>query len=681
MTLCFHLALLLHVAAFMAVASPTLMNTPGLIFAVGFENVNPHDNSAQSGTCGNQVGNGQFVLSDRPCVYGLCALFNQTTISCARPVNFMSNSAYTVAAWLSPYVNQWFPGTMVFFNVFGIMNEAQQFGINSWNGMYPLTFANVPRLYVNDDWQTFLNGTSYEFPFVSTPSQWTHVAFVFDGAYVRLYINATLQSAFIGPTDMSITSNSYSFNVGSPSRQTQGLIPYQGLMDELGIFNIALTQSQINNLYNVGNPPNSTPTTGAPTIAESSTPTTGAPTIAATNEPQTYEPTNAVSPTLLNMPGCVGAMGFDITSALDSIGLASSCTIDMGNGEYGLLASQCIFGTCMLLNASRISCTELTSGWPTSPSGAYTVAAWIAPFLSSSITGVESLFNVVDANSNSVQFGINSYGMAYPNSFSNVPSVISNSAFQSYISGSSYAFPFAGANPTDWTHVAYVSNGSVVRLYINATLQSAVIGGSIQPIAKLPFEFNIGSVAGSNWDVVPFQGRVDELGIFNIELTQSQINDLYNVANAPAPTMAATSNTPTTEPTIRRNGGLNPAIAPSTEPTLFVPQGPIVNSTSDPTSKSTRNPTLAPALLQTSLAPSTAPTTASLSVADYLTNDGNVTIGIWFGVLVLVLIAVWFILARCCCNRYSGYGNLQNSGTTFSSSTNVHVVHDASIKI
>jgi hypothetical protein len=649
--------LLLHFVVPFTAASPVLLGTEGLIFALGFGNVNPSDEAARSAACSLQLGYGQMAISNRPCVYGLCALLNETSISCARPMNFMSNSAYTVAAWLSPFVNQFFPGTLTFFNVFSSdTNAAHQFGIQSFTGMYPSTFANVPRLYVNDDFQYYLNGSSFEFPFVWNPTEWTHVAFVFDGAYVRLYINATLQSAFIGPTDMSITSNSYSFNVGSPSRQTYGLIPYQGLIDELGVFNIALNQSQINDLFNVAGTSASTST---PTSASTSTPTTAAPAIMLTSAPVTDAPsmqqTNALSPALFAMAGRVGSFGFN-APPLDGTG--SPCSFIPGFVQL-LSTSQCIFGTCVLLNETKISCIEPSSGWPTNTSGEYTVAAWLSPYVAAPVTGTMIFFHVVDANNNSIGFGINSFGAMFPQSNYNTPQLLSNGFPLFYTNGTAHAFPFVQAVGV-WTHVAFVSVGGFVRIYINATLQSTFIAGEIQPIRQLPLTFNIGSKLDSDMQsTIPFQGIIDELGVFNIALSQSQIEELYNGANltpvtttsAPSsastavPSTASPSTTLTAAPSTASPSSATPTAAPSTaSPSSATP-------TAAPSSAShSSNPSASPTHVPTHQ-PSSAPTDAassSSSTLDKMSDFFTDTTVLMVVFSIVALAALVFIL-RCLC--------------------------------
>ncbi|HEX2934066.1 MAG TPA: leucine-rich repeat protein [Bacteroidales bacterium] len=76
-------------------------------------------------------------------------------------------------------------------------------------------------------------------------SNWTHLATTYDGAIVKLYINGLL----------SASSNAVSYNQGSASMyiggRSSGSYNFNGAIDEVRIWNTALTESQINgNMYN-----------------------------------------------------------------------------------------------------------------------------------------------------------------------------------------------------------------------------------------------------------------------------------------------------------------------------------------------------------------------------------------------------------------------------------------------
>jgi Concanavalin A-like lectin/glucanases superfamily len=308
----------------------------------------------------------------------------------------------------------------------------------------------------------------------------------------------------------------------------------------------------------------------------------------------TFSVTDA-SPTLLATPGVIAGFGFENSSPADSTNMSAACTVFLGDGQFALPSSQCVYGSCMLLNNTAINCSRPSGGFSTQAQP-YTVAAWLSPHISSQITATELFFNVFDNASNALEFGINSYGMIAPNSTNNVPLLYENGDAKLVLNGSSYAFPFASA-PSNWTHVAFVFNGAYVRLYINATLQSVFYARTNLTLAYTPYTFGIGSRATWGGQRTPFRGFIDELGVFNIALNQSQIFALYSVTNSP-PTAA-------------------PTAAPSAAPTA--------NPTSDPSS-----------------VPTSEPTSSSPSIADYFTNEGTYTAVIWATMVVLSFVLLFF---------------------------------------
>src|SRR5262249_34489261 len=75
---------------------------------------------------------------------------------------------------------------------------------------------------------------------------WTHLAGTFDGSTIRFYINGTLAGTLaatsLGPT------NDASLRIGT-SGTCDG---FGGLIDEVELFNRALSQSEIQTIYNAG---------------------------------------------------------------------------------------------------------------------------------------------------------------------------------------------------------------------------------------------------------------------------------------------------------------------------------------------------------------------------------------------------------------------------------------------
>ena len=92
--------------------------------------------------------------------------------------------------------------------------------------------------------------------------------------------------------------------------------------------------------------------------------------------------------------------------------------------------------------------------------------------------------------------------------------------------------PDVFSNDSAWNHFVYSSNSSGNFIFINSVLQSQTY---TQGNSASTFFFGDalgGYVYFGRYDTNYWKGNIDELAIFNVSLTQSQINELYNSGNA-----------------------------------------------------------------------------------------------------------------------------------------------------
>jgi PKD repeat protein len=82
-------------------------------------------------------------------------------------------------------------------------------------------------------------------------NDWTHVVGMYDGQFLKIYINGTLdkqvnynQGIFVGTDDVAIGA------VVGGAAQGQHIAPFAGLIDEVSLYNRALTGSEIQAIYN-----------------------------------------------------------------------------------------------------------------------------------------------------------------------------------------------------------------------------------------------------------------------------------------------------------------------------------------------------------------------------------------------------------------------------------------------
>jgi hypothetical protein len=89
----------------------------------------------------------------------------------------------------------------------------------------------------------------------------------------------------------------------------------------------------------------------------------------------------------------------------------------------------------------------------------------------------------------------------------------------------------------EWHHVAFVADGAVLRLYRNgvevdaAPYQRLKWDPRIKALA-IGTKLNLAADAPDSHDFNMWDGRLDELAIFNHALTAQQIRELYDLGNA-----------------------------------------------------------------------------------------------------------------------------------------------------
>ena len=79
-------------------------------------------------------------------------------------------------------------------------------------------------------------------------STWVYLVGLYNGTHLQIYLNGTLENSVIGPTNIS--SNTDNLEIGGPD----GSAFYQGAIDEVRIWNRALTPQEIEAFYSGQNP-------------------------------------------------------------------------------------------------------------------------------------------------------------------------------------------------------------------------------------------------------------------------------------------------------------------------------------------------------------------------------------------------------------------------------------------
>jgi hypothetical protein len=300
-------------------------------------------------------------------------------------------------------------------------------------------------------------------------------------SYSKIYIDGVFVTGlnYIPNTIMN-TLNLTNFTVGkSPSSPTQRF--YNGLIDEIGIWNRALTQQEITNLYN-----SSLPQTAC---LPANVPTTGLvgywPFCGNSND----ESGNANNGTV---------NGATLTT--DRFGNSNSAYSFDGNSSIVVNDADMLD----LTNDFTISSWLNSSSYPTNPfGGPINMILCKRPNVVSNITGTYS-FGIWESNGShlvSCQAPPNASALTYPGS---------NGTIQT----------------NQWYNftATYDNTNKILKYYLNGT---EIFNSNLEfIIANTPYNLTIGALTSAA--TYYWNGKLDDIGIWNRVLTQEEITNLYN---------------------------------------------------------------------------------------------------------------------------------------------------------
>jgi hypothetical protein len=140
--------------------------------------------------------------------------------------------ALTIAVWMRP-------------NQRGTQYLVKKARYDATDG-YELSLSNSKR-QVLVRFNQASSGNTYRVNSVTlypTDGTWLHVAATYDGQEIKLYIDGVLESSLPAP-GLSIAANDLPLSIGA---QDNGLGPYQGTVDQVHVYSVALSQGEIQSL-------------------------------------------------------------------------------------------------------------------------------------------------------------------------------------------------------------------------------------------------------------------------------------------------------------------------------------------------------------------------------------------------------------------------------------------------
>ena len=233
--------LLLTIATtFVMTAITMAQNVPYYVPTNGLVGWWPFNGNAddESGNGNNGVVNGPVLTTDRFGINNSAYEFNSNIIDVGNNNSLNINiSGITISAWIidNSGGNEW--------HVLGIRNQCGdfQYQLSSNNLPFGLAWGGI-----TPGENSFINSG-----LLATPSQWNNLIGTFDGGKWRLYLNAVNIDSLVAPITDIVNTNLIFGNAGNCQF-------FQGKIDDMGIWNRALTQQEITALYNATNCANNT---------------------------------------------------------------------------------------------------------------------------------------------------------------------------------------------------------------------------------------------------------------------------------------------------------------------------------------------------------------------------------------------------------------------------------------
>lgn len=325
------------------------------------------------------------------------------------------------------------------------------------------------------------------FPSVSTPAgdvplnQWTHVAVVFQGgSFLKIYING-VERADSGSAPSSLFNSTSPFRLGRNFNDVPGGFNYSGLLDEVGIYNRVLSQSEIASIYNTGAAGKCLASPAPIGLAEW-----------LTADGNALGVRNRNNGTLQNGAGYTsGKVGqaFSFDGNDDIVQIADNPTLDFGTGDFSVEAWIKWNGAQTNSGNNEYGIINKTAGYASSP-------GW--------------------------GFEISTYGASGGNA-----TIIFYNTGQSTWNNTNVetATPYP---PDMWHHIVGIRQGSTLSFYVNGQLMQT----KTHPEAALNVDNNQTLIIGDhNWGP-NFPGQVDELAVYNRALSASEIQAIFNAGSA-----------------------------------------------------------------------------------------------------------------------------------------------------
>jgi hypothetical protein len=233
--------LLVTIATLGLTAASLAQNLPNYVPANGLVGWWPFNGNAndESGNGNNGLVNGAVLTNDRFGNEGKAFSFDGIDDFIDFGTSILSASNYaSVSLWF--YTTNQNSASKNIFNK-RRSTSGDGFGLGMFNSICRAGLDRYPDIIANPSYT----------PSVVFDTVWTHAVVNWNGAQLSLYFDGIIQASVALPTGPFIGNEPFYFGKGfTIDPDGAGIRAYQGKLDDMGIWNRALTQQEITDLYN-----------------------------------------------------------------------------------------------------------------------------------------------------------------------------------------------------------------------------------------------------------------------------------------------------------------------------------------------------------------------------------------------------------------------------------------------
>jgi hypothetical protein len=452
---------------------PSYVPTNGLVAYYPF-NGNANDVSVNAN---NGINNGATLTTDRFGNVDSAYFFNGSTeyinVPSSNTLNFQTNNSFTLSYWINATSINTSKVNVIINKQIGAGTSSQ----DGWNSN--VEFNRASNLRIQNAPSTVFCDPSSNAGAISNLTNY-HITQVFQNGTSSIYINGIQVSTSAGCLGI-IGDNSSNMFIGKPTWTSGNAQGFNGIIDDIGIWNRALTQQEITSLY-----------TGIPYYSDTC---------------------NNVSGSLTQ--GLVGYWPF-CGNANDDSGNGNNGTVNgatLTTDRFGNTNSAYSFnGTSNFIEVPDNNLLDVSNN--------FTISLWmkISDYAVALSSDPQSTVLSKPKPGFSTGYCISAYYNLNNNKFSFNGVINSTQIYQT----SNSAPPL-----NTWINVIYTYDGASSKLYKNGVLESSsnVVYSLLNSTSSLFFgkEFDNASTSKRY-----FKGLIDDIGIWNRALTTQEVTQLFN---------------------------------------------------------------------------------------------------------------------------------------------------------